>query len=98
VGDRHEDARRRIEDAVLRGPGETSPELRQSVASQRGVPPDLAPLLDKIRRHPYKVTDEDIAGLRDRYTEDQLFEIIVAGVLGASLDRLHAGLRALEES
>jgi hypothetical protein len=83
--------------AVLRGPGTTSPELRQAVA--RGAPPqELAALVEKIRLHAYQVTDEDLAVLRDRYSEDQLFELVVAATLGAADLRLAAGLRALEEA
>jgi hypothetical protein len=81
--------------AVLRGPGRTTPELRQAVA-QGDPPAELAGLVDKIRRHAYQVTDEDLADLRARYDEDQLFEIIVAAALGAAGTRIDAGLRALE--
>ena len=81
--------------AVLRGPGRTTPELRQAVA--QGEPPEeIAALVEKIRRHAYQVTDEDLAALRAQYDEDQLFEIIVAAALGAAGARLDAGLRALE--
>ncbi|MFT3770419.1 MAG: hypothetical protein QM820_33750 [Minicystis sp.] len=83
--------------SVLHGPGATSPAQRQAAA--RGEPPaDLGALVEKIRRHAYAVTDEDLASLRDRYTEDQLFELVVATVIGAADDRLRAGLRALEEA
>jgi hypothetical protein len=83
--------------AVLRGPGTTSPELREAVA--HGEPPEeLRALVDKIRRHAYRVTDEDLGALRDRYTEDQLFELIVAATLGAAELRLRAGMRALEDA
>lgn len=83
--------------AVLRGPGTTSAELRQAVA--RGEPPEeLRALVDKIRRHAYRVTDEDLAALGGRYTEDQLFELVVAATFGAAAERLRAGLRALEEA
>ncbi len=82
---------------VLSGPGMTSVELRQALA--RGEPPeDLRALVETIRRHAYKVTDEDIAALRARYSEDQVFEIVVATVVGAADERLRAGLRALEEA
>jgi len=81
--------------ALLDGDGTTPPELRQSVA--HGEPPaELATLVQKIRRHAYKVTDEDLDALRSRYTEDQLFEIVVAAAFGAAEERLAAGLRALE--
>ena len=50
----------------------------------------------KIREHAYKVTDADIDALRDRYSEDQLFELIVAAALGAAEYRLHRALAALD--
>jgi alkylhydroperoxidase family enzyme len=83
--------------AVLRGPGRTTPELRRAVA-QGDPPEELARLVDKIRRHAYQVTDEDLADLRARYDEDQLFEIIVAAAIGAAGARLDAALRALAEA
>jgi alkylhydroperoxidase family enzyme len=98
VTDRHRAARQRLEDAVLRGPGQTRPELRQGLAANKDVPPELTALVEKIRRHPYKVTDEDVAALRGRYSEDELFEIVVASALGASIERVEAGLRALEDA
>ncbi len=84
-------------DAALRGPGRTSPALREALA--RGeAPDDLRAFADKIRRHAYRITDEEFAALRARYGEDELFEIVIATVLGAAGERLQAGLRALEEA
>jgi hypothetical protein len=83
--------------ALLRGPATTAPELREAVA--RGVPSsELVTLVEKIRRHAYKVTDSDLDALRARYTEDQLFEIVVAAAFGAAQERLAAGRRALDEA
>jgi hypothetical protein len=83
--------------ALLRGPGACAKELRQACA--RGEAPDeLRALVEKIDRHAYKVTDEDLAALRAKYSEDQLFEIIVAAAFGAADRRLGAGLRALEQA
>ncbi len=83
--------------AVLHGPGEAPRALREAVA--RGEPPeDLREIVEKIRRHAYRVTDEDVAALRARYSEDQIFEIVVAAAFGAADERLRAGLRALEEA
>ncbi len=83
--------------ALLRGPGATPAELRQACA--RGeAPEELRALIEKIDRHAYEVTDEDLASLRAKYSEAQLFEIIVAASFGAADRRLQAGLRALEEA
>jgi hypothetical protein len=81
--------------ALLRGPGAAPAELRQACA--RGEAPDeLRALVEKIDLRAYEVTDEDLAALRAKYSEDQLFEIIVAAAFGAADRRLSAGLRALE--
>lgn len=89
--------RRATAAAVKEGPGVTPPSLRQAVA--RGEPPEeLRALVEKIRRHAWRVTDEDVDALRARYDEDALFEIIVAAAVGAAEARLEAGLRALGEA
>jgi alkylhydroperoxidase family enzyme len=66
--------------------------------AQGAPPPDLAVLVEKIRRHAYRVTDEDVNALRARYSEDQLFELIVAAALGAAEHRLERALAALEDA
>ena len=98
MDDRFERSRRALEEAVLRGPGHTDPDLRQRLVERREVPEHLRALLDKIERHAYMVTDEDLAVLKSRYTDDERFEIVVAASLGSALERLRAGLRALEEA
>jgi hypothetical protein len=89
--------RRATVDTVLRGPGETSPELRQKIA--RGeAPTEMHALVEKIRHAPYSITDEDVAALTQRgRSEDELFEIIIAAAVGAAGERLDAALRALED-
>lgn len=94
-------------EAVLRSPGATDPRLRQAVAARAAeagggppaggeVPPELAPLVEKIARHAYQVTEEDLDALRRAgYSEDALFEITVSGALGAGQARLERGLAAL---
>jgi hypothetical protein len=95
--DRFASFRKATAASLLTAPATTLPELRQAVT--RGAPPpELAALVEKIRRHAYEVTDSDLDALRGRYTEDQLFEIVVAAAFGAAQERLAAGLRALDEA
>lgn len=83
---------------VLDGPGESSRDVRRSAARNQEVPADLQPLVEKIHKHAYKVTDDDVARLQAAYGDDQMFEIIVSSALGASRKRLMAGLAALEDA
>jgi hypothetical protein len=96
--DPHAILRDRVLESVLLGPGESDPAIRQAAADGKGVPSDLQPLVDKIHRHAYKVTDEDIASAQTKYGDDKVFEIVVSAALGASRKRLLAGLRALDEA
>lgn len=86
--------------------GHTDPALRAAVAASAGgtpppgpraeIPAELLPFLEKVRDHAYKVTDEDIAALRAAgWSEDAIFELTLAGALGASLARLDAALALL---
>ncbi|MBI3856216.1 MAG: hypothetical protein HY293_11055 [Planctomycetes bacterium] len=95
---RHQAARKAVEDSVLRGPGHADPALRQAAASRCELPPELRPLVEKIRLHAYKVTDADLDSLRAKYSDDQLFEIVLSAALGAARERLDAGLAALNDS
>ena len=96
--DPHASLRDRVLDRVLNGPAETEPALRNAAANDSGLPAELQALVDKIHRHAYKVTDEDMARLQAKYGDDRLFEIVVSAALGASRKRLFAGLSALEEA
>ncbi len=98
MDDPHAILRDRVLASVLEGRGESDPAIRSAAADGEGVPPELQSLVEKIHRHAYKVTDEDIARLQGRYSDDQLFEIVVSTALGASRKRLLAGLEALEEA
>ena len=83
--------------AVLDGAAFTDASLRRQVAS--GQPPaELAVLVQKIRDHAYTVTDTDVDLLRSRYSEDQLFELIVAAVIGAAGERVNAALDAVRRA
>lgn len=80
--------------AVLDGAGSTDAALRRDLAAGR-PPADLAVLVQKIRDRAYTVTDEDVDRLREQYSEDQLFELIVAAALGAAGERASAALDAV---
>ena len=98
ASDPHAAARDAVFATVYDGPGESDPALRRAVRDQQGVPRELQPLVEKIHRHAYKVTDEDIAAAQRKYGDDRMFELVVSAAIGAARKRLVAGLRALEEA
>jgi len=92
----------RLVDAVLTQPGHTPPALRRAVLARASgapgedVPPALAAYVDKVARHAYKVTDDDLGRLQQAgHSDDALFEVTVSAALGAALGRLERGLAAL---
>lgn len=96
--DPYAEQRDRVLATVLEGPGESDPSLRRAAAEDKGLPADLKTLVDKIHRHAYKVTDEDMAKAQAKYGDDVMFEIVVSAALGASRMRLMAGLKAWGEA
>ena len=62
------------------------------------IPASLQAYLEKVVRHAYKVTDEDIQDLSQAgYSEEAIFELTVSAALGAGMGRLEQGLAALQE-
>ena len=111
LGGRYAAYTTRLVDGVLASPGHTPAELRRAVLARAlgapgedippipPIPPALAAYVDKVARHAYRVTDEDIAALQRAGTsDDALFELTVSAALGAALGRLERGLAALRGS
>jgi hypothetical protein len=96
--DPHATLRQNVIKRVLDGAGIAAPSQRRVAFDRKGVPPELQALIDKVEAHAYKVTDDDLRELQGKYSDDELFEIIVSAALGASERRLIAGLEALDEA
>lgn len=87
---------KQLQEAVLSGPGTLDPAVRKAASLATELPPALAPYAQKVWKHAYKVTDEDITALHQvGYSDDQIFEVTVSTALGAGLVRLESGLSAL---
>lgn len=60
------------------------------------IPEALRGYVDKVARHAYKVTEQEIEELkRAGYSEDAIFEVTLSAALGAGMARLERGLTAL---
>lgn len=95
------DAARRFRAAavanVLEGAGEAAREDRRAAFENRGVPASARALIDKVVRHAYRVTDDDIAAAKAAgLTEDQIFELCVCAAMGQASRQYQAALAALD--
>lgn len=88
-----------LADGILSGEGETSREQRAGAFANAGVPAPVDGLIGKVATSPTRVTDADFAAARaSGYSEDQLFELVIAAAVGQSARMYDAGLAALAEA
>ena len=89
---------RDLERRLLDGPGTLDPAIREAAAGSGTVADEVGAYVEKVRRHAYEVTDDDILALKAAgYSEDQIFELTVATAFGAARKRLFAVLDAMGE-
>lgn len=82
---------------VLEGAGKASREERRAAFDNRGVSAAGQALIDKVARHAYRVTDEDIAAAKTAgLTEDQIFELCVCAAMGQATRQYDAAIAALD--
>jgi alkylhydroperoxidase family enzyme len=109
MDDRYAAHVQRLIDAVLTNAGDIDSNIRQAIEGRAaaiggrpsetagGLPAALDGYVDKVARHAYKVTDDDIAALRQAgYSPDAIFEITLSAALGAGMGRLERGLALLK--
>ena len=78
--------------------------LRQAIFSRTRlreghIPENLETLVWAISERPSTVSDDDLDHLRgEGYSEDQIYELILAAAVGAGMRRMDAGLRAIERA
>jgi alkylhydroperoxidase family enzyme len=69
---------------------------RHGADGGQALPPHVVAIVDKVHRHAYKLTDEDVqAALAAGVSQEALFELIVIAAVGAATQRLEAGQAAV---
>jgi alkylhydroperoxidase family enzyme len=83
---------------VVGGTGAASAEQRRAAFTGTG-PDGATQLIEKVSKHAYKVTDEDIAAAKAAgLTEDQIFELVVCAAIGQANRQVEIALAALAEA
>lgn len=92
-------AHQALVDHILTGEGRASAELRGNAFGNTNVPLPLRTLVEKVVSAPAEITDGDFAAAkRAAFTEDEIFEVVVAAAVGRSARIYAAGLTALAEA
>lgn len=90
-------ARAVLEARIVEGAGQAPPAQRRAAFNNAGVSEALAAIIDKVARHAYRVTDEDIATARaSGLSEDQIFEMVICAAVGQATRQYDTAMAALE--
>jgi hypothetical protein len=90
-------ARRAVITRILEGDGKASPAQRRAAFDNAEVSEPLSTLIQKVAKHAYNVTDEDIVAARALgLSEDQIFEIVVCAAIGQATRQYDTAFAALE--
>jgi len=93
-----EAALRQLMARVLDGEATTPRAWRRAAARlEARLPPELERLVHRVHTSAFEITDDEIAALEERHSDDVLFEVLAAAALGASENTLRAGLAVLED-
>ena len=81
---------------ILDGDGRASRAQRRAAFDNAGLAGPLSTLVEKVAKHAYKVTDEDVAAARAAgLSEDQIFELAVCAAVGQATRQYDTALAAL---
>jgi hypothetical protein len=66
--------------------------LRSQVRALPPPPPGMQPFLGKVRTRAHSITDAEVAWLRERWSEDAIFEQLVAAAVDEGLRRIDTAM------
>jgi hypothetical protein len=89
-------ARNALTKRILEGAGHASVSERRAAFNNAGAADAVSSLVDKVARHAYEVTDEDMAAATaSGLSEDRVFEIVVCAAVGQATRQYETALAAL---
>ena len=90
-------ARKALITRILEGDAKASRAQRRAAFDNADLPEPVNMLIDKVTKHAYRVTDEDIdAAQASGLTEDHIFEMVVCAAIGQASRQYDTALVALK--
>lgn len=96
--------RERLIDDLHNREGAVELDLRRAVMARAGelrgepttaIPDHLQTYVDKIAKHAYEVTDEDVRALAGKHSTHEIYELTVAAAVGAAHARRELAMNLL---
>ena len=92
-------AQKALVERILEGDGKASPSERRAAFNNTGLAEPLGTLVDKVAKHAYRVTDEDVTAAKvSGLSEDQVFEILVCAAVGQATRQYETAFAALKDA
>jgi hypothetical protein len=90
-------ARKALVDRILQGDGRAPHAQRRAAFDNERLAEPVRTLIDKVAKHAYKVTDDDVAAVRaSGVSEDQIFELAVCAAIGEATRQYDTAMAALD--
>jgi hypothetical protein len=92
------ETRNALERRILEGDGK-APSSERRAAFNNSSLAGAGTLIDKVAKHAYRVTADDIATAKiSGLSEDQIFEIVICAAVGQATRQYEAGIAALQNA
>jgi alkylhydroperoxidase family enzyme len=97
--DRKRMAHKAVVTRILEGDGRAPRAQRRAAFDNTELAEPLGTLIEKVAKHAYTVTDQDIAAVTaSGLSEDQIFELVVCASVGQATRQYDTALTALAEA
>src|SRR5690349_19801414 len=89
--------RKAVVERALHGSGKATGDARRAAFDNKAVPEAARALIDKVAKNAWKVTDEDVASVRQAgMSDDEIYELVICAALGQSTRQLDHALAMLD--
>ena len=91
------EARKALLNRILEGAGSVPSSDRRAAFNLEGLTGPVRTVVEKVAKHPSRVTDEDIGAAKaSGFSEDQILEIVVCAAVGQANRQYEGALAALD--
>jgi hypothetical protein len=97
--DRNRSRRVALQQRIFEQNAVTSVLLRQQIGMlDPNLPADIRPFVDQVQGAAYRISDQQVATLRQTRSDDEIFEVTIAAAVGKARTQMDHALLMLQQS